>query len=137
MLQLANSTNMKSVEVMPSQNSTHSLNVQWSIESEDCAQLLTSVDVRIYRDSSDSIFSTYTIPIECFTNYNNNLFSTALSSFGNNGAEKCREIAWRPLDICRDYYVEVQPEYASSQLKGRSLSKEMFTSGQGVCIPIH
>ena len=117
MLQFANSTKMKSVEVMPSQNS---LDVQWSIESEDCAQLLTSVDLP--RFSQFNIFDlrksiVYTFPVECFKNYNNNLFAAALSSFGN-GAEKCRDIAWRPSDICRDYYVEVQPEYASSQLKG-------------------
>jgi hypothetical protein len=120
---------MKSVEVMQSQNSTHSLNLQWSIESEDCAELVTSVDVRIYQDSSDSIFSAYTIPVSCFISNDNYLFSAALSSLNNNPL-KCRDISWRPLDICRDYNIEVQPEYPS-QLKGQSLSKEIFTSGIG------
>ena len=115
-------------------SSTHPLEVKWSVESDNCAQLITSVDVHVvhvYQDSSDFILAAYTIPINCFKNDERNSFSAALSSICYD--VKCNDILWRPLDMCRNYNLELHPEY-SSQLKGKSLSTEIFTSGKGSSI---
>jgi hypothetical protein len=105
------------------------LGLQWSAQSRDCAQLMTSVDLRIYEDASDSVLRSYSVPSECIGNAYHNSFSATFSSLGREN-NICGSITWEPLDICRTYKLEVQPEYSSSW-RGKSSSLEIFTSGAG------
>lgn len=125
-----NSTDLISLEHTPSSNSTHVLSIQWSAQSRDCAQLMTSVDLRIYEDASDSMLRSYTVPSDCIGNAYQNSFSASFSSLGQTDNKICSSISWEPLDICRKYKLEVEPEYSSS-LRGKSSSFEIFTSGSG------
>ena len=124
------STNLASLEYDYSlQNSTHMLGLKWSAQSGDCAQLMTSVNLRIYEDASETILRSIVVPNECLGNGYQNSFSASFSSLRNSNAS-CTSVTWEPFDICRKYKLEVEPEYYSS-LRGKSSSLEIFTSGAG------
>ncbi|XP_046645192.1 uncharacterized protein LOC124335776 isoform X3 [Daphnia pulicaria] len=122
-----NSTDLVSFEHTPLSNSTHMLGLQWSAQSRDCAQLMTSVNLKIYEDASDSMLRSYSVPSECIGNAYQNSFSVSFSSLEKEN-NICSSINWEPLDICRKYKLEVEPEYFSS-FRGKSSSLEIFTSG--------
>jgi hypothetical protein len=124
-----NSTDLVSFEHTPLSNSTHMLGLQWSAQSRDCAQLMTSVNLRIYEDASDSMLRSYSVPSECIGNAYQNSFSASFSSLEKEN-NICSSIDWEPLDICRKYKLEIEPEYLSS-FRGKSSSLEIFTSGTG------
>ncbi|KAI9562182.1 hypothetical protein GHT06_013147 [Daphnia sinensis] len=122
-----NSTDLVSLEQVFTSTSTHALALKWKVRSEDCAQLMTSVNLRIYEDESDSVLRSLIVPSDCIGNAYQNSFSTTISFFGNE-LNSCRSIVWEPLDMCRKYRLEVEPEYAYLW-KGSSSSLEIFTSG--------
>lgn len=115
------------MEQIQLQNSTHELGLKWSVKSEDCAKLLTSADLRIYEDGSNSMLRALTIPSECLGDKNSNSFFTQFSSFNDT---LCPSIDWIPLDICRKYKLEVEPKYSFSW-EGKSSSLELYTQGAG------
>jgi hypothetical protein len=122
-----------SFERISLQNSTHILGLKWTTQSEDCAQLMTSVDVRIYEDAEDTISRSFAIPTNCVKNGQfQNSFTTTLrhSSYFGYSDNLCTDVTWTPLDICRKYKLELEPEYSSS-LRGKSLSLEIYTPGVG------
>lgn len=118
-----------SLEHVFTRNSTHILALKWSARSDDCAQLMTSVKLRIYEDESDNLLRSFIVPTHCIGNAYQNSFSAKFSFFDDE-TNFCRSIAWEPLDTCRKYKLEAEPEYASSW-SGNSSSIEMFTSGAG------
>ncbi|XP_057364884.1 uncharacterized protein LOC130685586 [Daphnia carinata] len=124
-----NTTDLVSLEQVFTPSSTNILTLKWSVRSEDCAQLMTSVNLRIYEDESDSLLRSLIVPSDCIENAYKNSFSTTLSFFGNEtNSNSCRSIVWEPLDMCQKYKLEIEPEYAYLQ-KGSSSSLEIFTSG--------
>ncbi|XP_046442290.1 uncharacterized protein LOC124192838 [Daphnia pulex] len=127
------SMDLVSFERISLQNSTHILGLKWTTQSEDCAQLMTSVDVRIYEDAEDTISRSFAIPTNCVKNGQfQNSFTTTLrhSSYFGYSDNLCTDVTWTPLDICRKYKLELEPEYSSS-LRGKSLSLEIYTPGVG------
>lgn len=122
-----------SAERISLQNSTHILGLKWTTQSEDCAKLMTSVDVRIYEDAENTISRSFAIPTNCVKNGQfQNSFTTTLrhSSYFGYSDNLCADVTWTPLDICRKYKLELEPEYSSS-LRGKSLSLEIYTPGVG------
>ena len=125
--------NLVSLERISLRNSTHALRLKWSTQSEDCAQLMTSADVRIYEDTADSFLRSFAIPTNCIKNGQfQNSFTTTFfhPSSPEYSSNICTDITWTPLDVCRKYKLEVEPEYSSS-LRGKALSLEMYTPGVG------
>lgn len=121
-----NSTDLVSLEQVFTPSSTQALALKWEVRSEDCAQLMTSVNLRIYEDESDSMLRSLIVPSDCLGNAYQNSFSATISFFGNE--TNCRNIVLEPLDMCRKYKLEVEPEYAYLW-RGNSSSLEIFTSG--------
>lgn len=103
------------------------LGLRWSVKSGDCAKLMTSAYVQIYEDASDTVSRGFTVPAECLGDKNKNSFFSKFSSIGDS---LCPSVSWNPLDICRKYKVEVEPEY-SSLWKGKSSSLKIYTPGTG------
>ena len=126
----SNPTDLMSLEHWYPQNSTHSLGLKWQTNSRMCAKLLTSIDLRIYEDASDTVFRSYLIPTNCIISTDNmddhNFHSALMSSDGS----LCSSVTWAPLDICRSYKLEIKPKYFST-INGKTSSLEMFTSGSG------
>lgn len=127
-----NSTDLVSLEQVFTPSSTQALALKWEVRSEDCAQLMTSVNLRIYEDESDSMLRSLIVPSDCLGNAYQNSFSATISFFGNE--TNCRNIVLEPLDMCRKYKLEVEPEYAYLW-RGNSSSLEIFTSGAGIVGP--
>jgi hypothetical protein len=94
---------------------------------------MTSVDVRIHEDVENAISRSFSIPTNCIKNGQfQNSFTTTLrhSSYFEYSDNLCTDVTWTPLDICRKYKLEIEPEYSSS-LRGKSLSLEIYTPGVG------
>lgn len=90
---------------------------------------MTSVDVRIYEDESDSLLRSFSVPVDCLDGKHKNSFSTTFSSV-NQQSTSCSSLNWNPLDLCRKYKLEIEPEYLSA-CRGKSVGTELFTSGIG------
>lgn len=106
---------------------TNGVDLEWSIQSGDCAQLVTSVNVRIYdqgRANSSEPLSTYTVPSECMTKGFPNRF------YIDNKNGSCYKPTGLPVERCRSYTLELQAEY-SSTWKGKSSFVDLFTAGNG------
>lgn len=102
---------------------TVGLNLQWSVQSEECAQLISSVDVRIHEDGAGNPWRSYTVPAECFSKPGWNSF-TVENDYCNTA------VAGMPLEKCRNYKVEVEPKY-SSTWSGRSSLVDYFSAVRG------
>ena len=127
-----NSTNLVSLQRVPLQNSTHMFSLTWSVFSEECALLLNSINLRIYEDESNTALQSYIVPTDCLGNGKQNYFTTELFSTEYSGT--CSNVNWKPLDVCRKYMLEVEPDYYSA-IKGKLSYLEIFTPSTGTWKP--
>ncbi len=118
---------MSSLEATSRQYPTAGVDLKWSIQSNDCAQLVTSVDVRIYdegRANSSEPLRSYNLPPDCLKKETYNRFSI------DNQRDSCYNPTGLSLEMCRSYTLEMQAEY-SSTWKGQSSFVDFFIDGRG------
>lgn len=108
-----------------------SILAEWSVQSKDCARLLTSVDTRIYEEdqaNSSNPLRTSSASSTCLSHYRlQNQFEIGI----NETSSYCYNSTGLPLEMCRSYTLEVQPNYLSN-LQGRSSFVDFFTTGRGI-----
>ena len=101
------------------------ISLSWSVQSEDCARLISSVDIVIYNDGSETPWRSYKVPATCFAKSNS-------SSFTIDNTDSCNsDITGMPLQYCRNYKLEMWPRY-DSNWNGQSLAVEYFAAGGAV-----
>ena len=115
------SLSVTSLEAVSRSDSSNGINIKWSVESQECAQLISSVDVRIYDNAVSSPLRSYSVPSYCFG-------KTSLNSFTIDTDYCNSAIIERPLELCRYYKLELEPKY-SSTWNGRSSIVDFFAAG--------
>jgi len=121
---------LNSLKATSRQLLTTGVDLEWSIQSGDCAQLVTSVGVRIYeegRANSSEPLNSYTVPSDCTVKDSSNRF------YIDNEKESCYKPTGLPFERCRSYTLELQVEY-SSTWKGKSSFVDLYTAGNGMLI---
>ena len=104
------------------------MNVSWIVNSEDCARLMTSVNLRIYEEKmtdQSPASSSVNLPKTCLEG-DEHMFSASLAvAQPGNSEDSCPDL-WKPFDRCRKYQVEMETEFASTW-KSATSSWNIFT----------